>query len=1225
MDQAGLDTTIDPHRAALPEAPFAALLAGIQPQDALRRRITEAYRLPEADCVTSLLAEATVPEAVRERARHLAGRVCRSLRAKGPAGGVEGLIQEFDLSSREGVSLMCLAEALLRIPDTPTRDALIKDRIAGGAWSPHLGRNHPLLVNAATLGLMVGGRLTSAAGLLGRGSRPAIRQATAIGMRLLGRQFVTGRTIDRALANSRRLEARGFRYSYDMLGETATTAEDTDRYMADYDRAIHAIGRRAAGRGLYDGPGISIKLSALHPRYSRAQRERVMGELYGRIRTLALLARRYDIGLTIDAEEADRLDLSLDLMQQLCRDPALSGWDGIGMVVQAYQKRARFVIDFLIALARGSGHRLMIRLCKGAYWDSEVKRAQVDGLDDFPVYTRKVHTDLSYIACANRLLAAPDAVFPQFATHNALTMATIYCLAGESFHVGQYEFQGLHGMGEPLYAEVVGADKLNRPCRLYAPVGTPETLLAYLVRRLLENGANSSFVNKIGDPSVPLDALLVDPVDLAQQVRPVGAPHERIALPRRLFGAVRDNSAGFDPSNEQALAALAEALAAGNRSPLRARPMLGDGAVDGPAQPVLNPADRRDVVGSVVKASADDVDRALALAESSAWPGVAPADRADCLVRAADLMERCRAELFAIIVREGGKSLPNAVAEVREAVDFLRYYAAEVARSFDNATHRPLGPVACISPWNFPLAIFVGQLSAALAAGNPVVCKPASAAPLIAARAVALLHEAGVPPDALQLLPGDGATGTRLVGDARVKGVMFTGSTDVARLIQRRLADRLNPDGLPVPLIAETGGQNAMIVDSSALPEQVVADVLQSAFDSAGQRCSALRLLCLQREVADKVLHILEGAMAELTIGRPDRLSTDVGPLINDAAASPIRDHIEAMKRGGCRTVELPLPAGTERGSFVAPTIVEIDRISQLSQEVFGPVLHVLRFAAERIDQLVDDINATGYGLTFGIHSRVPSTIDRVSRRIKAGNIYVNRNMIGAVVGVQPFGGRGLSGTGPKAGGPLYLYRLLSVAPTLPAGVPAGSAPPAAHRLADWLQAVGRPALAERIRCFAQASPSGRQIHLPGPVGEHNVYSLQARGRILCLADSENGLFLQLGAALATGNHALLPDGSAVRAAVAALPAELDEHFTLVADDVDTCDCQAVLLEGDEPTVIQIARRIAGRPGAILPLVALSPAALAAGEDYPLRRLVEERSVSTNTAASGNTALAIIG
>ncbi|HYH23078.1 MAG TPA: trifunctional transcriptional regulator/proline dehydrogenase/L-glutamate gamma-semialdehyde dehydrogenase [Azospirillum sp.] len=1212
--------------------PFAAFAPPIRPAGALRAAITAAYRRPESECLPFLLERATLPPMIAAAARTTARTLISALRAKPPGRGVEGLIQEYSLSSQEGLALMCLAEALLRIPDAATRDALIRDKLAGGDWQAHLGNSPSLFVNAATWGLLITGKLTASVSeqalssaltrLLARGGEPLIRRGVDFAMRMMGEQFVTGQTIGEALANSRTMEAEGFRYSYDMLGEAALTAGDAARYHTDYEQAIHAIGAASAGRGIYEGPGISIKLSALHPRYSRAQADRVMAELLPRVKELALLARRYDIGLNIDAEEADRLELSLDLLESLCFDADLAGWNGLGFVVQAYGKRCPAVIDVLIDLARRSGRRLMVRLVKGAYWDAEIKRAQVDGLEGFPVYTRKVYTDVSYVACARSLLSAPEAVFPQFATHNAQTLATIYEMAGSDFHVGQYEFQCLHGMGEPLYKEVVGP--LKRPCRIYAPVGTHETLLAYLVRRLLENGANSSFVNRIADKAVPIDDLVADPVTVARAITPVGAPHAMIALPRDLYAPERDNSAGIDLSNEQELATLSAALSASARIAWTAAPVLADGERAGESRPVLNPADRRDVVGHVIEATPDVVAAAFrhAVAAAPAWAATSPAERAAGLFRAADTMQARMPTLLGLIVREAGKSLPNAIAEVREAIDFLRYYGAQARDRFDNATHVPVGPVVCISPWNFPLAIFTGQIAAALAAGNVALAKPAEETPLIAAEAVRILHAAGIPAPALQLLPGAGDVGAALVGNTATRAVMFTGSTDVARLIQKQLAGRLSPDGAPIPLIAETGGQNAMIVDSSALAEQVVGDVIASAFDSAGQRCSALRVLCLQEDVADRVLAMLKGAMRELRIGNPDRLATDVGPVITEEARETILRHVEAMRARGRRVEALPLPGEASNGTFVAPTLIEIESIAELRREVFGPVLHVVRFRRDDLDQLVDAINATGYGLTFGLHTRIDATIERVTARIRVGNVYINRNTIGAVVGVQPFGGHGLSGTGPKAGGPLYLTRLLSRRPKAVLGLRGSDAEQApAKAYGDWLRRKGRPA--EAARCADQLfrSALGGSAELAGPVGERNVYALHRRGRILLLPRTETGLLVQLGAVFATGNDAVVDAPAVLAETVRGLPAELARRVRVTSAWAEAGPFAGALVEGDAARLLDVNIRIAGLPGPIVSVQGASSEGIGSGrEDYTLDWLLDECSLSVNTTAAGGNA-----
>ncbi|MDF2638606.1 MAG: putA [Novosphingobium lindaniclasticum] len=1193
-------------------APFSAFAPAVSAPTPLRRAITEAFRRDEAACMAPLLEAATLPEAQRRAVRETASALVTTLRANHKGSGVEGLVQEYSLSSQEGVALMCLAEALLRIPDNATRDALIRDKISDGDWSAHLGGGKSMFVNAATWGLVVTGKLVGSVDdkglgaaltrLVARAGEPVIRRGVDLAMRLMGEQFVTGETIGEAVKRAKELEDKGFRYSYDMLGEAATTAADADRYNTDYVNAIHAIGKAAAGKGIYEGPGISIKLSALHPRYSRAQAGRVMSELLPRVKALAVLAKDYDIGLNIDAEEADRLELSLDLLEALALDPDLKGWDGLGFVVQAYGKRCPFVLDWIVDLARRAGRRMMVRLVKGAYWDAEIKRAQVDGLADFPVYTRKVHTDVSYIACAKKLLAAPDAVFPQFATHNAQSLATIYHLAGPDFAVGQYEFQCLHGMGEPLYSQVVGKDKLDRPCRIYAPVGTHETLLAYLVRRLLENGANSSFVNRIADPAVPVEDMVADPVEVVRAMPTPGARHDLIPLAADLYPG-RRNSDGIDMADETALAALSEDLRRSAAREWFAMP----GNAQGEARAVLNPADHGDIVGRVIEVAPEAASVAVARAAISRWGQVPVAERAAMLDAAADAMQARIGLLMGLVIREAGKSAANAIAEVREAIDFLRYYAKQARETF-GADQIPLGPVVCISPWNFPLAIFAGQVAAALVAGNPVLAKPAEETPLIAAEAVRLLHEAGVPKDALQLLPGEGKLGAALVAAPQVAGVMFTGSTEVARLIQKQLAGRVSAQGQAIPFIAETGGQNAMIVDSSALAEQVVADVIASAFDSAGQRCSALRVLCLQEDVADRTLAMLKGALAELRVGNTQELAVDIGPVITAEAKGMIDGHVARMKSRGCKVEQVAIPAACEAGTFVAPTIVEISTIAQLEREVFGPVLHVVRFKRDELGDLIEAINATGYGLTFGLHTRLDATVEQVTSAIRAGNLYVNRNTIGAIVGVQPFGGRGLSGTGPKAGGPLYLGRLARQAPQV-LDAPAHVAP-LVEAFANWLSGQGDAASAAAARAMAAGSGLGIELALPGPVGETNLYALHPRGRILLRPATREGLYGQMAAVLASGNTATV-EGMALPAG---LPAAVAARFAPDAGE----HFAACLVEGDAEAVRAACKAVAELPGPIVPVH------VTAGPN--LVWLLEEVSTSINTtAAGGNASLMMIG
>ncbi|EGT4349663.1 trifunctional transcriptional regulator/proline dehydrogenase/L-glutamate gamma-semialdehyde dehydrogenase [Cronobacter sakazakii] len=1244
--------------------PFLEFAEQIQPQSVSRAAITAAWRRAETDAVPMLLEQARLPQPVAEKTHQLAWSLAEKLRnqktASGRAGMVQSLLQEFSLSSQEGVALMCLAEALLRIPDKATRDALIRDKISNGNWQSHIGRSPSLFVNAATWGLLFTGRLVSTHNeaslsrslnrIIGKSGEPLIRKGVDMAMRLMGEQFVTGETIAEALANARKLEEKGFRYSYDMLGEAALTAADAQAYMVSYQQAIHAIGKASNGRGIYEGPGISIKLSALHPRYSRAQYDRVMEELYPRLKSLTLLARQYDIGINIDAEEADRLEISLDLLEKLCFEPELAGWNGIGFVIQAYQKRCPFVIDYLIDLATRSRRRLMIRLVKGAYWDSEIKRAQMEGLEGYPVYTRKVYTDISYLACAKKLLAVPNLIYPQFATHNAHTLAAIYNLAGQNYYPGQYEFQCLHGMGEPLYEQVVGKisdGKLNRPCRIYAPVGTHETLLAYLVRRLLENGANTSFVNRIADNTLSLDDLVADPVSaveqLAAQEGRVGLPHPKIPLPQDLYGEGRVNSAGLDLANEHRLASLSSSLLNSALQKWRALPMLENTVDDGELAPVINPAEPRDIVGYAREATEAEVAQALESAVNNApiWFATPPQERAAILERAAVLMEDQTQTLIGILVREAGKTFANAIAEVREAVDFLRYYAGQVRDDFDNETHRPLGPVVCISPWNFPLAIFTGQVAAALAAGNSVLAKPAEQTPLIAAQGIQILLEAGVPQGVVQLLPGRGETvGAQLTGDPRVRGVMFTGSTEVATLLQRNIADRLDPQGRPTPLIAETGGLNAMIVDSSALTEQVVVDVVASAFDSAGQRCSALRVLCLQEEIADHTLTMLKGAMAECRMGNPGRLTTDIGPVIDADAKAGIERHIQAMRAKGRKVFQAARDNSADArewqtGTFVMPTLIELESFDEMKKEVFGPVLHVVRYNRNNLAGLIEQINKAGYGLTLGVHTRIDETIAQVTGSAHVGNLYVNRNMVGAVVGVQPFGGEGLSGTGPKAGGPLYLYRLLASRPetavqTTLERLDARYAQDAQVKtlitrphqaLTEW--AAGRPELKALCEHYLALSQSGVQRTLPGPTGERNTYTLLPRERVLCLADNEQDLLVQLAAATSAGSRVLWVDEPLQRTLAKQLPAAVNAIIDFAKPDVLFSQrFDAVIYHGDSDQLRALCEKVAARDGAIV-----SVQGFARGEtNLLLERLWLERSLSVNTAAAGgNASLMTIG
>ena len=1007
-----------------------------------RQAIKTLYRADEAACVDKLGAEAQLTPAQTLQIEHRARRLVEAVRAERKrAGGVDIFLQEYALDTDEGVVLMCLAEALLRIPDEETQNLLVRDKIGGAEWERHLGQSSSLFVNASTWGLMLTGRLfrlgegkppggrSLLQALIARTGEPVVRQALHHAMRIMGRQFVMGRTIKEARTRANEAEAKGYLHSYDMLGEAAHTAEDAERYFDAYQAAITAIGAGNHDLPVTQRASISIKLSALHPRYEFAQAARVRGELLPRLQALARAAKENQVGLTLDAEEADRLEPSLDLFEALYLSDAAADWAGLGLAVQAYQKRAPAVIDWLAMLGKQGGRRIPVRLVKGAYWDTEIKRGQEQGLDGYPVYTRKAATDVCYIVCAKKLIAAADALYPQFATHNARTIATIEALAD-----GGYEFQRLHGMGEALYDAVAGdAEQLRVPCRIYAPVGSHEDLLPYLVRRLLENGANTSFVNRLADDAAPIDDVIADP--LANLVP--YAPHPRIPLPADLYGDARRNSKGLDLADEAVTAPLLEAMAAhAAKGAWRAAPIINGEETGQPGAPVRDPANHTRVVGLSRDASLEEVDRAAIAAgnASHAWSMTGADERAACLERFADLLEERHAEALALCVREAGKTIPDALAEVREAVDFARYYAMRTGLEFAHRRALPgptgehnsiglagRGVFTCISPWNFPLAIFCGQVLAALAAGNAVLAKPAEQTPLIAAFAVRLMHEAGIPPGVLHLLPGGGETvGAALVRHPATAGVAFTGSTVAAQHIARALAAR---DGAILPLIAETGGQNAMIVDSSALTEQVVSDVVGSAFLSAGQRCSCLRVLFLQQDIAPRVIGMLAGAMEELALGDPMELATDVGPVIDAEALAHLEQHAKRMATVGTPQGIAPAGKGTGEGNFFRPRAFEIDGIDQLEGEVFGPILHVVRYAADHLDSVVDAVNATRFGLTLGVHSRIDSTIEQITRRARVGNIYVNRNMVGAVVGVQPFGGEGLSGTGPKAGGPRYLHR----------------------------------------------------------------------------------------------------------------------------------------------------------------------------------------------------------
>lgn len=1016
----------------------------IPKQSLLRDAITAAYRQDETDCLNALLPQATLQNDALQRINQTAHQLVIGTRKhRKKRGGLDAFLHQYDLSSEEGIALMCLAEALLRIPDKTTVDKLISDKISTAAWEQHLGSSKSLFVNAATWSLLLTGKVfaptasnrkslrNSLKKLVNRTASGVIRPIILQGMKIIGKQFVMGRTIEEALKRAQKLEAKGYRYSYDMLGEAARTKEDAAHYFASYQMAIAAIGKAANNMSPIAGPGISIKLSALHPRYELAKRDRVMKELVPLLLELAQQAKSYNISLTVDAEEADRLELSLDIIEAVFSHPSLEGWEGFGLAVQSYQKRAPFVIDWLTDLTQRYKRRMMVRLIKGAYWDAEIKQSQVQGFEGYPVFTRKNSTDVSFLACARKLLAHPDSFYPMFGTHNAYSVAAILEMAGNH---REFEFQCLHGMGQPLYDQVVGKNTLNVPCRIYAPVGSHKDLLGYLVRRLLENGANTSFINRIADDTTPIEKIIEDPVARIANLGHI--PHPYIPLPKDIFGAERKNSGGIDLSNVHTLEKLKKSMDAALSESWYASPIISGKAIQSAdPQAIHSPRNTKLVVGYVTEATPEDVETALAAAfkAKASWGSTSVEKRAILLEKAAHLLEENMPTLMTLLCNEGGKHITDCVSEVREAVDFCRYYAARaredlVAKELpgptgelNELTLHPRGVIVCISPWNFPLAIFIGQIVAALVAGNTVIAKPAEQTPLIASYAIGLLHSAGIPGDALHLLPGRGeVVGAKCVADSRIAGVMFTGSTETAKSINLTLANR---QGAIVPLIAETGGQNAMIVDSSALPEQVVVDVINSAFNSAGQRCSALRVLFIQEDIADRTLDMLKGAMAELTLGDPSMLATDIGPVIDQDALSMLQNHFAKMQNEAKLLYQVTTHNVSD-GHFFAPCVFEIKNLDSLQREVFGPILHVIRYAADELDQVLEQIIRSGYGLTLGIHSRIDATVEYIKNRMPVGNIYVNRNIIGAVVGVQPFGGERLSGTGPKAGGPHYLPRL---------------------------------------------------------------------------------------------------------------------------------------------------------------------------------------------------------
>lgn len=1138
----------------------------------------------EANVLSALVSSSNIDYGMRRSIQDRAVSLIERMRSAGNPGLMEMFLAEYGLSTNEGIALMCLAEALLRVPDPGTIDELIEDKISPYNWQSHLGKSGSSLVNASTVALMLTGRVldedntSSVSGLLNRTVKrlgePVVRTAVRQAMREMGNQFVLGQSIDEAIKRGRSEVKRGFLYSYDMLGEAALTQADADDYFESYANAIAAIGEQAEDKPIPDQPGISVKLSALHPRFEFAKTERLLNELAPRLNALARLAKKYNLGLNVDAEEANRLEPQLMVVRQALSDPQLADWDGFGLVIQAYGKRASLVIDWFYSLAQELDRKVMVRLVKGAYWDAEIKQAQVDGAEDYPVFTRRVATDISYTCCAAKLLRMADRIYPQFATHNAQTAAAILELATD---LKAFEFQRLHGMGESLHNLLL--EEEGARCRIYAPVGPHKDLLAYLVRRLLENGANSSFVHQVIDPQFTAQALAADPFDGLHKVQS-GLPRG-LQPANDLYSPNRKAARGWDLQNSEVVRQIDLARDRFIKHSWQAQPLVANSFNGEVPRPIHNPARRDEIVGTVVDATENDC--VVAASHARAWEHSGGPDRAFSLRRAADLYETHFGELFALLTREAGKTTADAVAELREAVDFLRYYANQVDNSIST---KPRGVIACISPWNFPLAIFTGQVAAALAAGNGVLAKPAETTPLIASAAVSLLHDAGVPRNVLQLLPGDGQVGQALIKQTAVRGVCFTGSTATAQAINRKMAENLDPGA---PLIAETGGLNAALIDSTALPERAVRDTIASAFQSAGQRCSALRVLYVQADVADTFLEMLKGAMDELDIGDPWNLATDVGPIISQQAQKDIQAYVNKAREDGRLLKQLRVPDG---GNFVGPAVIEVDGIQDLDREIFGPVLHVVRFKAEAFDRVLEDVNNSGYGLTFGLHTRIDDRAKTISDRLHMGNIYVNRNQVGAVVESQPFGGEGLSGTGPKAGGPYYVQRFFQPVTDQNSVVPGESVK------AEQIQ----QALNELH--WQPQKLDVKEMHCV--TGESNRLALWPRGTVLCLGPTVSDALRQAGTARRMGCPALtVVPGTTGYDSI--------DGFLDRTDLTQLEGIAAVALWSEEEDLRAARQALAARDGKIIPLVS--------AHDLESYCVLERHTCVDTTAAGGNASL----
>lgn len=1199
--------------ASRPAAPFAELLLSRAPRSALRDCISAAHYRSEAECMDALLPAATLTAEQNQRASRIAHLVAQTVR-EAPPNAIESLMKTFPLSGPEGQAVLCLAEALLRIPDSSTQDALVRSLVGQADWARHISKRQSSFINSVALNLSLASRLNQSKGfslrrLTLQTSAPMIRRGLEKSVRTLGTSFILGSTLGIALRASAAGEKMGLTYAYDLQVNTALTAEQALDALTVYEDALEDISQHAGITGDFsERPLLCVRLPALSARFGRFRRERIMTELLPTLQRLAIRARHLDVGLLFSTEDSTHLETALDLLEALCVLPELGSWNGLGLTVQTYDRRASAVVAFLIDLGRRTGRRILVRLAKGACWDSEIRQAQKSGLADFPVFTRRCHTDVSYIACARQLLESLDASYPQFATHNPRTIGHILALADKP-KPGDFEFACLQGLGLPLAQFLRDRQGLNLPCRIHAPVGESQALMPGLIRQLMENGPGSLGLRRNEDPAATIEALTADPVEATRLIPRTERASRSVRAPSDLFLPGRRNATGVDLFSENTLRAL-YAVLDGDAPFLHAAPLTpGTDIGTSRSRMIYNPADRHDPVGDVIETDGKTLLAALQSAEQAlpVWSASKAEERIAALVKAAELIEAHQIELMALLVREAGKTLPAAQDEVREAVSILRYDAERLQGRDYHLHAAPLGLVACISPWSSPLAAFVQQISVSLAAGNCVLAKPAEQTPFIASLAVQLLHEAGIPTDALHLLPGDGSVGERLTTDHRIDAVMFTGSTPIGKAVSRQIFDRQGRTGTPVPIVARTGGQNAMLLDSSAQPEQVVQDILTSAFDSAGQRCSSLRILLLQEDCAEDILHLLKGALQDLAIGNPARLSTDIGPIISADARTEALDHIELMRRAG-RTIWSPeLGENCRYGHFLPPTLIEIGRVADIPHEVFGPILHVRRFSRSETDGVIDAVNSMGYGLTFGVHSRIPATVERATRRIQAGNIYVNRAITGAVIGSQPFGGSGLSGCGPKVGGPFALRRMSArTAPWFaPQDATPGQIPRHAHSLVSFLES--RDAVSARqIRQDIAHAMTGFSMELPGPSGETNTLTLTPCGPVLCAGESWPAILRAIGMALGTGNPALVLGPDHALDWMHRLPQGLADRIQRV-DPGALPECAAMIMERHSMRAVQAASTLTAREGRIIPVYML--------DCLRPEWLLEERVVTVNTAA----------